>query len=192
MESVGQSTARLECITGGMYSGKTEELLRRVRLAEIARQLVLLCKPLIDTRYGEEQVVSHNKTRLPAKVFRSSEELLTMAMGNPCPVVAIEELQFFDDGIVDVCETLVSIGKRVIVAGLDQDYKGEPFWVMAQLLARAEHVLKLQAICAICGEFASKTQRLLGGTARIEVGGVGQYEARCRKHHTKELFSIDG
>jgi thymidine kinase len=179
----------IELVCGSMFSGKTEELLRRVRRAEIARKRVLLFKPSIDHRYGLVRVASHNGVaREDVLVVNSAAEVLSHVTPD-VEVVAIDEVQFFDWSIADVCTTLAGQGKRIIVAGLDQDFRGEPFGPMPLLLALAEHVDKLHAICVICGAEASRTQRLIDGRpARYDdpiilVGGSESYEARCRTCH---------
>lgn len=178
----------IEIICGPMFSGKTEELIRRVRRAQIARQKVRVFKPRIDIRYSAERVHSHNGMHWEATPVERSSEILEQLEANT-NVVAIDEVQFFDLGIVAVCEALADRGLRVIVAGLDLDFRGEPFGPMPQLLARAEHVDKLQAICVICGAPASRTQRLINGRPAayddpvILVGAAEVYEARCRQHH---------
>jgi thymidine kinase len=179
----------IELVCGSMFSGKTEELLRRIRRAEIARRQVQLFKPTIDLRYGLERVASHSGiAREDALVVRNAAEILALAHES-AEVVAIDEIQFFDWTIADVCTTLANQGKRVIGAGLDQDFRGEPFGPMPLLLALAERVDKLHAICVVCGAEASRTQRLINGQpARyddpiIMVGGSESYEARCRACH---------
>jgi thymidine kinase len=179
----------IEIVCGSMFSGKTEELLRRVRRAEIARKKVQLFKPAIDNRYGQVRVASHNGVaREDAVVVACADELLTLVRPDT-DVVAIDEVQFFDMAIAAVCDTLADRGMCVIVAGLDQDFRGEPFGPMTQLLARAERVDKLNAICVTCSASASRTQRLIDGKpARYDepvilVGGSESYEARCRSCH---------
>jgi thymidine kinase len=179
----------LELICGSMFSGKTEELLRRVRRAEIARKKVQVFKPQIDSRYGMERVASHNGlARENAIVVGSAAEILA-SVEPETAVVAIDEVQFFDWSIAEVCTRLADQGKRVVVAGLDQDFRGEPFGPMPLLLALAERVDKLNAICVCCGANASRTQRLIDGRpARYDdpiilVGGSESYEARCRQCH---------
>lgn len=179
----------IELICGSMFSGKTEELLRRVRRAEIARKSVRVFKPHIDQRYGSVRVASHNGiARDAVTVVESAAEILDH-VGPEVEVVAIDEVQFFDWTIADVCNTLANQGKCVIAAGLDQDFRGEPFGPMPLLLALAERVDKLHAICVVCGSSASRTQRLIDGRpARYDdpiilVGGSESYEARCRKCH---------
>jgi thymidine kinase len=179
----------IELVCGSMFSGKTEELLRRVRRAEIARKKVQLFKPTIDNRYGLVRVASHDGiAREDAVVVCSAEDILRR-LEVDTEVVAVDEVQFFDETIADVCDHLADRGLRVIVAGLDQDFRGEPFGPMPLLLARAERVDKLHAICVACGASASRTQRLIDGRpARYDdpvilVGGSESYEARCRNCH---------
>ncbi len=178
----------IEVITGSMFSGKTDELIRRLRRARIARQEVQVFKPLIDNRYAVEKVKSHAGNEFEARPIQSSAEIENLLSENTS-VVAIDEAQFFDEGIVQVADDLAAKGLRVIVAGLDTDFRGEPFGVMPAFLSRAEQVDKLQAICMVCGEPASRTQRLVNGKpARygdpiVIVGAAEMYEARCRKHH---------
>ena len=169
----------IEAITGSMFSGKSEELIRRVRRAQIARQKVQLFKPRIDTRYVEDHIVSHSEMKMPSQVVVSSSEILDK-VEDGTEVVAIDEGQFFDPGLVQVVNTLADRGIRVIVAGLDQDYRGRPFDPMPQILAVAEYVDKTLAICMRCGAPANRTQRLVAATDRVVVGGAEQYEARCR------------
>ncbi|MDR5695368.1 MAG: thymidine kinase [Armatimonadota bacterium] len=179
---------RIEVICGSMFSGKSEELIRRVRRAQIARQRVCVFKHALDDRYGAREVVSHNGARIEAIGVRSSAEILERVDPH-AEVVAIDEAQFFDDGLADVCNALADRGLRVIVAGLDQDFRGEPFGPMPRLLAIAEAVDKLQAICMVCGQPASRTQRLVNGKPAsyhdpvILIGAQEVYEARCRKCH---------
>lgn len=178
----------IEVICGSMFSGKSEELIRRVKRAKIAKQEVIVFKPSIDDRYSALDVVSHDGGKISAYAVSSSAEI-AQKVGSGVDVVAIDEAQFFDDGIVDVCQHLADSGKRVIVAGLDQDFRGEPFGPMPRLLALAEYVTKLQAICVVCGQPASRTQRLIDGQPAnyndpiILVGASEKYEARCRRCH---------
>jgi thymidine kinase len=179
----------LELICGSMFSGKTEELLRRIRRTQIARKKIQTFKPRIDDRYGLGRVASHNGvSHDDVHVVADAAELLRLVEVDT-EVVAIDEVQFFDADIVDVCDELANQGKRVIVAGLDQDFRGEAFGPMPELLARAERVSKLHAICVVCGASASRTQRLIDGRpARYDepiilVGGSESYEARCRTCH---------
>jgi len=179
----------IELICGSMFSGKTEELLRRIRRTEIARRKIQTFKPRIDDRYGQTRVASHNgMAHDNVHVVADAAELLH-TVEEDTQVVAIDEIQFFDDAIIEVCDRLADMGKRVLVAGLDQDFRGEAFGPMPEMLARAERVDKLHAICVVCGASASRTQRLIDGRpARYDepvilVGGSESYEARCRKCH---------
>lgn len=178
----------IEVICGSMFSGKTEELIRRVRRTQFAKEKVLVFKPQIDDRYSIEEVVSHNQSAYKALAIESAEEILPL-VEDDIDVVAIDEAQFLDDGIVDVAQHLANCGKRVIIAGLDQDFRGEPFGPMPTLLAIAEEVTKLHAVCTVCGSMASRTQRLINGQPAhyddpvIMIGARESYEARCRHHH---------
>lgn len=178
----------IELICGSMFSGKTEELLRRVRRAEIARQRVQVFKPSIDDRYGVSRVASHNGVGREGISVQSASDILALVLPET-EVVAIDEAQFFDDSIVRVCTALADQGKRVIVAGLELDFRGEPFGPMPLLMAQAEHLDKLHAICVVCGGEASRTQRLVNGKPAhyndpiIVVGAQEMYEARCRRCH---------
>lgn len=178
----------IEVITGSMFCGKTEELIRRLRRATIAKQKVMVFKPIIDNRYAYGKVTSHSGVDFEAQPITSSSEILKQ-LGTDVTVVGIDEAQFFDDGIVDVVNQLANNGIRVIVTGLDTDFRGEPFGCMPNLIAIAEHVDKLNAICMVCGETASRTQRLVNGQpARyndpiVIVGASEMYEARCRRCH---------
>lgn len=168
----------IEIITGGMFSGKSEELIRRLRRSVIARQRVQVFKPLIDNRFTLEEVVSRDDRRLKAIAVPTSEALLArVEIG--IQVVGIDEVQFFDDGIVEVCMQLADAGVRVIAAGLDQDYTRRPFGPMPGLLAVAEEVSKMHAVCVRCRGAAHYSQRVAGGDAQVEVGDTS-YEARCR------------
>jgi thymidine kinase len=170
----------IEVVVGSMFSGKSEELIRRLRRAQIARQKVQIFKPRIDTRYADDHIVSHSEMRIPSVAVSSSRQLLDEV----CPdteVVGIDEGQFFDLELPMICNTLADRGKRVIVAGLDQDYLGKPFEPMPQLLAIAEYITKTLAICMVCGNPANHTQRLIASEDRVLVGAQGMYEARCRR-----------
>ncbi|MGH9239030.1 MAG: thymidine kinase [Vicinamibacterales bacterium] len=170
----------IEVIVGSMFSGKSEELIRRLRRAQIARQKVQIFKPLIDRRYSDDHIVSHSEMRIESCAVPSSSVLLD----NVAPdteVVGIDEGQFFDQELPMICDTLANQGKRVIVAGLDQDYLGKPFEPMPQLLAIAEYITKTHAICMVCGNPANHTQRLVASGDRVLVGAQGLYEARCRR-----------
>ncbi len=171
----------IEVIAGCMFSGKTEELIRRLRRAQIAKQKVRVFKPKIDTRYSEGSIVSHNEQSLPSTIVEDVREIIHLA--KDAQVVGIDEAQFFSNDLIQVCNTLASKGKRVIVAGLDQDYRGIPFEPMPQLLAIAEYITKALAICVNCGNPADKTQRKIVSKERVVVGAADIYEARCRKCH---------
>jgi thymidine kinase len=181
-------SGRVEVICGSMFCGKTEELIRRVRRAIIARQTVQVFKPSIDTRYEVERVTSHTGQVIEAQSIQHAVALY-QALQPGTTVVAIDEVQFFGPEICDVIQTFADRGLRVICAGLDMDFRGEPFGPMPQLLAIAEEVTKLHAICTVCGEQASRTQRLVNGVPAhyddpvILVGASESYEARCREHH---------
>lgn len=181
-------TGSLEVITGSMFCGKTDELIRRLRRAAIARQKVQVFKPAIDNRYAVEKVTSHAGTEFEALPIQNAAEILPNLQPETT-VVAVDEAQFFDNGIVEIVQQLADEGKRVIVAGLDTDFRGEPFGPMPVLMSKAEVVDKLHAICMICGESASRTQRLVNGAPAyyedpvVIVGAAELYEARCRQHH---------
>lgn len=191
MHAITQS-GWVEVITGSMFSGKTEELLRRLRRAEIASQEVAVFKPALDDRYGEATIGSHNGRQWKATVVESEGEgvwAITEEL-NGEQVVAIDEANFFSAELVDVCEALANDGRRVIVSGTDQTFRAEPFEPLPQLIALAEYVDKLQAICTVCGEPATRNQRLIDGEPAhvddptILVGAEESYEARCRNCHT--------
>lgn len=179
---------RIEVICGSMFCGKTEELIRRVRRAVIARQHVQVFKPSLDDRYSVEHVTSHDGQFTDARPVGSASDIINL-LEPDTTVVAIDEVQFFDSAIVEVVEQLAGSGLRVILAGLDMDFRGEPFGPMPRLLCCAEEVTKLHAICVVCGETASRTQRLVNGKPAhyndpiIMVGAQESYEARCRQHH---------
>src|SRR5438552_14286811 len=173
------STGWIEVIVGSMYSGKTEELIRRLRRAQIARQRVEIFKPRLDDRYARDHIVSHSELRIPSRTIRSAREVLRHA--HEAQVIGIDEGQFLGPELVPVCEKLARQGKRVIVAGLDQDYKGRPFEPMPQLLAIAEYITKTLAICVVCGAPAHRTYRKVKRSGRVVVGGADLYEARCRR-----------
>ncbi|MFZ5877810.1 MAG: thymidine kinase [Chloroflexota bacterium] len=178
----------IEVVCGSMFSGKTDELIRRLVRATIARQKVQVFKPIIDVRYAVEKVTSHAGAHFDAIPIQNAEEIYTR-MDADTTVIGIDEAQFFDPEVVEVARTLAEKGIRVIVAGLDMDFRGEPFGPMPRLMAVAEHVDKLHAICMVCGDDASRTQRLVNGRpARYDdpvviVGASELYEARCRVHH---------
>jgi thymidine kinase len=173
-------TGWIEVVCGSMFSGKSEELIRRLRRAQIARQKVQIFKPKFDKRYSDDEIVSHSEMRIPSRNVGSAADLLVMVDDNT-EVVGIDEGQFFDADLPAVCNTLASRGKRVIVAGLDQDYLGKPFEPMPQLLAIAEYITKTLAICMVCGNPANHTQRLVVSSDRLLLGAQGTYEARCRR-----------
>lgn len=173
---------QIEVITGSMFSGKTEELIRRVRRAIIARQKVQAFKPLIDTRYDKSKIVSHGETSIEAVPVPNGPAILEL-VEEDTKVVAIDEAQFFDESIILVADRLADQDYRVIIAGLDQDSQGKPFGPMPLLLAIAEEVTKVRAVCACCGKKASRTQRLVKDGGQVRVGGSDAYEARCRSCH---------
>jgi thymidine kinase len=169
----------IEVITGSMFSGKSEELIRRLRRAQIARQNVQIFKPAIDDRYSRDAIVSHSEMKI-ASVDVASSHALAAAVLPDTQVIGVDEGQFFDTGLPAVVTTLANAGRRVIIAGLDQDYLGKPFEPMPQLLAIAEYITKTLAICMVCGGPANFTQRLVPSRERVLVGASGTYEARCR------------
>jgi thymidine kinase len=180
----------IEVVTGSMFSGKSEELIRRLRRAQIARQKVQIFKPLIDNRYSDDHIVSHSEMRIKSQNVKNSDELIQL-VEQDTEVVGIDEGQFFDANLPAACNTLAGQGKRVIVAGLDQDYLGRPFEPMPQLLAIAEYITKTLAICVICGNPANHTQRLVASSDRVLVGASGMYEARCRHCFDPMLASVE-
>jgi thymidine kinase len=192
MEDVRKQPQRgwIEVVTGSMFSGKSEELIRRLRRAQIARQKVQVFKPVVDDRYGDDHIVSHSDMRLPSTNVRSSEELLRL-VDDDTEVVGIDEGQFFDLNLPRICNELANRGRRVIVAGLDQDYLGRPFEPMPQLLAIAEYITKTLAICVVCGNPANHTQRLVASSDRVLVGASGVYEARCRHCFDPTLAAVE-
>jgi thymidine kinase len=183
------SAGWIELVCGSMFSGKTEELLRRIRRAEIARKRMQIFKPQIDARYGLQRVASHSGIAREDVIVVANAAAILGHLNADTEVIAIDEVQFFDWAIADICTKLADGGCRVIAAGLDQDFRGEPFGPMPLLMALAERVDKLQAICVCCGQSASRTQRLIDGrSARYDdpvilVGGSESYEARCRQCH---------
>ena len=179
MQRLHPKTGWIEAITGGMFSGKSEELIRRLRRAEIARQRVQIFKPALDDRYAEDHIVSHSQMKLRSLAVPDAKTLLD-SVDDRVDVIGVDEAQFFDNEIVEVCTRLANRGKRVIVAGLDLDYRGKPFEPMPQILAVSEYVSKQLAICMVCGAPANYTQRLTKSHERIEIGAQGKYEARCR------------
>ena len=170
----------IEVIVGSMFSGKSEELIRRLRRAQIARQHVQIFKPVIDNRYADDHIVSHSEMRIASDAIVSSRAMLDLVKP-ATDVVGIDEGQFFDLELPMICNTLADQGKRVIVAGLDQDYLGKPFEPMPQLLAIAEFITKTHAVCMVCGNPANHTQRLETSGDRVLLGAQGLYEARCRR-----------
>ncbi len=178
LESAKQS-GYIEVVVGSMFSGKTEELIRRLKRAKIANQKVEIFKPKIDTRYSDDEVVSHNANSILSTPVDSSGNILLLC--NDVDVVGIDEAQFFDSGIVDVCSQLANRGIRVIVAGLDMDYLGKPFGPIPALMAMAEYVTKVHAICVRCGNLAQHSHRVSGGTKLVELGEKDSYEPLCRK-----------
>lgn len=178
----------IECITGSMFSGKSEELIRRLRRGIYAKQKVVVFKPTIDDRYHKEKIVSHNGNAIEAINITSAKDILLQDL-NEVDVVGIDEVQFFDETIVDIAEQLAQQGHRVVVAGLDMDFRAEPFEPMPKLLSVSEQVTKLQAVCSVCGSPSSRTQRLINGQPAkaddpiILVGANESYEPRCRAHH---------
>ncbi len=175
------NTGWIEVIAGCMFSSKTEELIRRLKRAQIAKLKVKTFKPKIDIRYSSENIVSHSEQSLPSIIVENAEDILKQS--SDAQVIGIDEAQFFDNSLIDICNKLANIGKRVIVAGLDQDYRGIPFEPMPQLLAIAEYITKTLAICVVCGNPADKTQRKIHSAERVLVGAADSYEARCRKCH---------
>lgn len=169
----------IEVIVGSMYSGKTEELIRRLRRAQIARQRVEIFKPRIDDRYAKDAIVSHSDLRIPSRGVRKAADVLRHA--HEAQVIGIDEGQFLGPDLLEVVQKLARMGKRVIVAGLDQDYLGRPFEPMPQLLAVAEYITKTLAICVVCGAPANRTYRKVSRGGRVVVGGAEIYEARCRR-----------
>jgi len=182
------STGSVEVITGSMFSGKTDELIRRLRRAKIARQQVQVFKPSIDDRFGMEKLASHAGTEFEATPIGQPRQIFEM-LDSETTVVAVDEAQFFDESICETVQTLAERGLRVLVAGLDTDFRADPFGPMPRLMAQAERVDKLHAICMVCGGLASRTQRLIDGEpARYDdpvvvIGANELYEARCRQHH---------
>jgi len=181
----GERSGWIEVICGSMFSGKTEELIRRLKRARIAMQKVEIFKPKIDTRYDEEEVVSHDANSIRSTPVDSSNQILLMA--NDFDVVGIDEAQFFDEELSAVCNTLANNGIRVIVAGLDMDYLGKPFGPMPALLATAEYVTKVHAICPYCGDLAQYTHRTVNKGGQVMLGEAEAYEPLCRKHYLEFL-----
>jgi thymidine kinase len=182
IQSTPRDTGWIEVICGSMFSGKTEELIRRIRRARIGKQKTIVFKPQIDVRYSSEHVVSHDQQKTDAVQVKDAAEILDLA--EDYHVIGIDEAQFFKNNLAEVCNKLANRGKRVIVAGLDQDYRGVPFEPMPHLLAIAEYITKDLAICVVCGNPANRTQRISAQTERIVIGAADSYEARCRRCHT--------
>ncbi|HAW78337.1 MAG TPA: thymidine kinase, partial [Balneola sp.] len=168
----------IEVVCGGMFSGKTEELIRRAKRAHIAGQEVVVVKPAIDKRYSDNEVVSHNETALPSILVDTADQIVLLTSN--AKVVCIDEAQFFDDRIIEIVNVLANDGKRVIVAGLDMDFEGKPFGPMPYLLAVAEYVTKLHAVCAESGTMANFSQRVIEDTSKVLVGEYDAYEPRAR------------
>lgn len=189
MHTLRPGSGWIEVIAGPMFSGKSEELIRRLRRAAIARLRLQVFKPAVDTRYSEAEVVSHSQWRIPSQLVDRAEVILER-LDPRTEVVGIDEAQFFDETLPRVCRHIADLGKRVIVAGLDMDFRGVPFGPMPELLAIAEQVLKVTAICARCGASAAYTQRLVESAERVVVGAAGVYEARCRRCHEPDGASI--
>ncbi|MBR4129581.1 MAG: thymidine kinase [Bacteroidaceae bacterium] len=191
MKDVGSSNGemmrrgRVEVVCGSMFSGKTEELIRRLRRAQFAKQVVEIFKPAIDVRYSEEEVVSHEGNSIPSTPVDSSASILLMAQGSD--VVGIDEAQFFDEHIVEVCNELASRGIRVIVAGLDLDFKGQPFGPMPALCAIADEVTKVHAICVRCGALAYVSHRIVAGEKQVMLGEKQEYEPLCRECYAQAM-----
>ncbi len=179
MQHLPENTGWIEVVTGCMFSGKTEELIRRLSRARYAKQSVVIFKPRIDARYSDDNVVSHSRQELAAQVVDQPSEIVEQA--TDVDVVGIDEAQFFGAELVAAAERLADTGKRIVVAGLDQDYMGRPFEPMPHLMAVAEYVTKTLAICTRCGNPANRSQRLIEREAQVVVGGSESYEARCRR-----------
>lgn len=176
---------RIEVICGSMFSGKTEELIRRLKRASFAKQRVEIFKPSIDTRYSDEKVVSHDSNSIPSTPVDSSGSILLFT--SEIDVVGIDEAQFFDEGLVDVCNELANNGVRVIIAGLDMDYKGIPFGPIPALCAIADEVTKVHAICVRCGDLAYISHRTIANDKRVLLGEKTEYEPLCRRCYQKSM-----
>lgn len=178
----------VEVISGCMFAGKTEELIRRIKVLEFAKKEIMVFKPTIDNRYSDTKVVSHAGSSVESHVISDPKEILEMVKPSTA-VIAIDEVQFFDDSVCEVCNTLAKMGKRVMCAGLDTDFRGEPFGPMPKLITQAEFVTKLTAVCNVCGAPATRTQRMINGKPAnyddpiVLVGASESYEARCRHCH---------
>lgn len=181
----------IEVVCGSMFSGKTEELMRRIKRAQYGRQKVQVFKPKIDVRYSEDHVQSHDANKILSIPVSNAKEILERVEDNT-RVVGIDEVQFFDDSVIEVCNKLAYRGIRVICAGLDMDFRGQPFGPMPKLLAVAESVTKLQAVCVSCGMPASRSQRVVDDNSVVAVGAKEMYEARCRFCHEPNIESFSG
>ncbi|MBI3296723.1 MAG: thymidine kinase [Elusimicrobia bacterium] len=182
---LGKPAGWIEVVCGSMFSGKTQELIRRLRLATIARQKVVTFNSKLDVRYGRNHIISHDKLKIPCIAVSHPREILERVAADT-QVVGIDEVHFFDPSVIEVCEKLADSGRRVIAAGLDQDYRGQPFEVTARLMSVAEFVTKNLAICVVCGNPANRSQRLSPTRKRISVGAADTYEARCRRCFKKD------
>jgi len=180
----------IEVICGSMFSGKSEELIRRLRRAQIAKQRVQIFKPRLDNRFSEDHIVSHSDMKMKSELVSAASQILTK-LDTETQVVGIDEAQFFDLDLVTICNEMADTGKRVIIAGLDQDSRARPFDPMPQLLAVAEYITKTLAICVRCGAPANRTQRLHSNAERVMIGGNGSYEARCRACFEPPPYSDD-
>ncbi|MFK7924214.1 MAG: thymidine kinase [Bacteroidia bacterium] len=188
VNSANRKTGWIEVVCGSMFSGKTEELIRRLRRAEIANQRIKIFKPGVDTRYSADEIVSHNRNAIPSIAVEESEQILLLAEG--ADVIGIDEAQFFDEGIINVARELANKGFRVVVAGLDMDFRGLPFGPMPGLMATAEFVTKVHAICQQCGSLANFSYRKKRDDNEILLGEKDAYEPRCRKcYYLEELVS---
>ena len=177
----------MEVICGSMFSGKTEELIRRLRRAEMAGQQVEIFKPKLDNRYADEEVVSHNQNKIKSTPVETPDEILLL--GSNCDVVGIDEAQFFDESIVEIANQLANNGVRVVIAGLDMDYMGRPFGPMPNLMATAEYVTKVHAICKKTGNLANYSMRTSGSDDLVQLGETDSYEAVSRKVFTEEVLN---
>ena len=179
MALIPKNTGWIEVICGPMFSGKTEELIRRLVRAQIAKQIVTIFKPALDNRYSEDYIVSHNKRKIKSIAIKTIEDIHKHAKTSN--VVGIDEAQFFDSKLINICKTLAKNGKRVVVAGLEKDFQAIPFGPMPQLLVDAEYVTKVNAICMECGDPANFSQRITDEKKQVVIGEIDKYEARCRK-----------
>jgi len=184
MNIINHRTGWIEVVCGSMFSGKTEELIRRVRRAEYAKQNVQVFKPEIDNRYDDNHIVSHSRLMMPSENINKASDLMKL-VEEDTQVIAVDEVHFLDDEIIDISNQLADKGKRVILAGLDQDYLGRPFGPMPNLLAIAEYITKTMAICMHCGNPANRTERLTKDEETVVVGAADIYEARCRNCHRR-------